>query len=78
MNVSLPDGLKQFVEAQVGEQGYGTSSEFVRDLIRHEQARVQLRALVIEGMTSGPGPEFDDAYFGRLRDRIRSAVVDAP
>jgi antitoxin ParD1/3/4 len=77
MNVSLPDALKQFVEAQVTEHGYGTSSEFVRDLIRREQARAQLRALVVEGMASGPGSELDDAYFERLRERIRNAGTDA-
>ncbi len=73
MNVSLPDGLKEFVEAQVDERGYGTSSEFVRELIRREQARTQLRALVVEGMGSGPGSEMDEAYFQRMRERIRSA-----
>lgn len=73
MNVSLPDALKEFVEAQVSERGYGTSSEFVRDLIRHERARAHLRALVIEGMTSGPGSELDELHFERLRERIRDA-----
>jgi antitoxin ParD1/3/4 len=73
MNVSLPDGLKEFVEAQVAERGYGTSSEFIRELIRREQARTQLRALVVEGMGSGPGSELDEAYFQRLRERIRSS-----
>lgn len=74
MNVSLPDALKAFVEAQVGERGYGTSSEFVRDLIRHEQSRIELRALIADGMASGPGSELDDDYFGTLRGRIRHAA----
>jgi antitoxin ParD1/3/4 len=73
MNVSLPDTLKDFVERQVGERGYGTSSEFVRDLIRHEQARTELRALIVDGMTSGPGSTLDDDYFTTLRKRIRDA-----
>lgn len=73
MNVSLPDALKDFVEAQVGERGYGTSSEFVRDLIRREQARTELRALIVDGMTSGPGPTLDEDYFTALRTRIRDA-----
>ena len=30
MNISLPDALKSFVDAQVSEGGYGTSSEYVR------------------------------------------------
>ena len=70
MNVSLPDPLKAFVEAQVSEGGYGTSSEFVRELIRREQSRLQLRGLVVDGMASGPGSDVDEAYFERLRERI--------
>ncbi len=73
MNISLPDSLKQFVEAQVSERGYGTSSEFVRDLIRREQARAELRGLIVDGMGSGPGPEVDHAYFARLRERIQAS-----
>lgn len=73
MNVSLPDSLKEFVEAQVGERGYGTSSEFVRELIRREQARTELRDLIVHGMASGPGSVLDDTYFQQLRERIRDA-----
>lgn len=71
MNISLPAALKEFVEAQVDERGYGTSSEFVRDLIRREQGRTQLRALLVDGMGFGPGSELDEAYFERMRERIR-------
>jgi len=34
MNISLPDSLKAFVVERVSQRGYGTSSEYVRDLIR--------------------------------------------
>ena len=34
MNISLPDTLKSFVDEQVSQRGYGTSSEYVRALIR--------------------------------------------
>ena len=78
MNVSLPDALKDFVEAQVTEHGYGTSSEYVRTLIRRDHDRAHLRALVVDGMTSGPGSELDDAYFTNLRGRIADAGVDNP
>jgi len=43
MNISLPDSLKDFVDAQVAERGYGTSSEYVRELIRRDQDRMHLR-----------------------------------
>ena len=34
MNISLLDTLKSFVDEQAGQRGYGTSSEYVRELIR--------------------------------------------
>ncbi|WP_062315736.1 type II toxin-antitoxin system ParD family antitoxin [Demequina maris] len=71
MNVSLPDSLKDFVESQVAHGGYGTSSEFVRELIRREQDRLRLRTAVLDGMTSGDGSVLDSAYFEALRDRAR-------
>ena len=39
MNISLPDTLKSFVDDQVKSGGYGTSSEYVRELIRKDQDR---------------------------------------
>ena len=73
MNVSLPDELKKFVEAQVGERGYASSSEFLRELIRREQDRTRLRALLLRGLGSGTGSEINDHYFERLRERIRNS-----
>lgn len=49
MNISLPDSMKEFVEQQAAEKGYSTSSEYVRDLIRKDQDRQQLRDLLMEG-----------------------------
>ena len=39
INISLPDTLMEFVDQQVSTSGYGTSSEYVRELIRREQDR---------------------------------------
>lgn len=73
MNVSLPDELKSFVDERVDRGGYGSTSEYVRDLIRRDQDRELLRGLLIDGATSAPGPVGDNAYFESLRNRIRSA-----
>lgn len=73
MNISLPDGLRSFVETQVAARGYGTSSEYVRDLIRQAQERARLQALVEEGIASGRGSDLNDEYFSRLRARIVDA-----
>ena len=71
MNISLPEGLRPFVESQVSARGYGTSSEYVRELIRKDQDRRQLRALLLEGAASQPSAPVDADYFEGLRDRVR-------
>jgi antitoxin ParD1/3/4 len=71
MNISLPDALKSFVDEQVNQRGYGTSSEYVRELIRKDQDRLLLRGLLLEGGASAPSSPVDAAYFGGLRDVVR-------
>lgn len=71
MNISLPTSLKALVDEQVEERGYGTVSEYVRDLIRRDLDRRQLRGLLLEGATSAPTAPVDAAWFDALRDRAR-------
>lgn len=71
MNISLPDALKSFVDAQVDQRGYGTSSEYVRDLIRKDHDRQLLRSLLMAGPASAPTAPVDAGYFQDLRDRAR-------
>lgn len=39
LNISLPEALKQYVEGQVASGDWGTPSEYVRELIRHDKER---------------------------------------
>lgn len=71
MNISLPDTLKSFVDQQVAGRGFGTSSEYVRELIRRDRDREQLRALLFEGTASPETVPVDTAYFDSLRARAR-------
>lgn len=70
MNISLPDTLKAFVDQQVDTRGYGTSSEYIRELIRKDQDIQKLRGLLLEGAGSVPTAQADDTYFARLRTRV--------
>ncbi len=76
MNISLPDALKSFVDEQVNQGSYGTSSEYVRELIRKDQDRLHLRGLLLAGAASAPAAPADLAYFEGLRDRVRKAAKD--
>jgi antitoxin ParD1/3/4 len=77
MNISFPESLKDFVDEQVNERGYGTSSEYVRELIRKDQDRLRLRGLLLEGATSAPTKPVDEAYFDRLRRKVNAAKPGA-
>lgn len=72
MNVSLPDELKSYVDEKVSNGGFGSTSEYVRELIRRDRDRQQLRRALLDGAVSAPGPDADATYFSSLRDRIRS------
>lgn len=73
MNISLPESLKSFVDEQVIQHGYGTSSEYVRELIRKDQDRQHLRGLLLAGAASAPTAPVDGQYFDALRARVRNA-----
>jgi antitoxin ParD1/3/4 len=57
MNVSLPDQMKEWVEAQAENGRYSNASDYVRDLIRRDQVKTEkianLRRLAEEGLASG-------------------------
>ena len=74
MNISLPDPMKSFVDEQVSQRGYGTSSEYVRELIRRDQGRQHLRELLLSGAATAPTVTADGAYFDKLRARVRKAA----
>jgi antitoxin ParD1/3/4 len=78
MNISLPDTLKDFVDEQVSQRGYGTSSEYVRELIRKDQDRQRLRELLLAGAATASAGVADAGYFEGLRRRVRKVARTGP
>lgn len=74
MNISLPDALKTFVDEQVIQRGYGTSSEYVRELIRRDQDRRHLHNLLVAGAGSESSQPVTATYFECLRDQVRKVA----
>jgi antitoxin ParD1/3/4 len=71
MNISLPEALKSFVDSQVSEGDYGSSSEYVRELLRKEKDRVRLREMLLEGGASPLSKNVWNAeHFEKMRQRI--------
>ena len=74
MNISLPEALESFVDEQVSQRGYGTRSEYVRELIRREQDRQHLRGLMLAGAASAPTAPVDAAWFEEQRRKVRKTI----
>jgi antitoxin ParD1/3/4 len=73
MNVSLPEELKAFVDERVRKDGYSTSSEYVRELIRADRVRRaerELAGLLRAGLESGEGIPVTKAYWARKRKAL--------
>lgn len=71
MNISLPDKMKAWVEAQTADGRYANASDYVRDLIRKDQGRrnsiAELQALIDEGDASGDPVDLDlDAFLAEM------------
>ncbi len=69
MNISLPDDMKAFVDAEVRRRGFASSSEYVRALIR-EQKEVDALRSRLQASTPTPIGAFDQDYFAQLRSRV--------
>jgi antitoxin ParD1/3/4 len=74
MNVSLPDSMKEWVEDQARTGRYSNSSDYVRDLIRKDQARgdkiAAMQRFVEDGLASGASERSMDEILADARGRI--------
>ncbi len=54
LNISMPKTMREWIDAQIKAGEYANASDYIRDLIRHDQRqRDTLRLALIEGEKSG-------------------------
>jgi antitoxin ParD1/3/4 len=79
MTVSLPEPMKDWVEAQIQTGAYASSSDYVRDLIRRDReqkARIDaMRKLIDEAEASGVSPRSLDEIFAEARAIAKSREI---
>ena len=78
MSFALPQSMRSYIDERVQSGSYGNTSEYLRDLIRRDQeaqAAQRLRALIEEGLQSGPGRELSADDWAALR---ASALAPKP
>lgn len=74
MNISLPAALKQFIDDEVRDGSFSSTSDYVRDLVRQRQrakAEEHLRELIAEGLASGSAGAVTPDTFEGLRQELR-------
>ncbi|MCD8489318.1 MAG: type II toxin-antitoxin system ParD family antitoxin [Desertifilum sp.] len=77
MNVSLPDTMRDYIEEQVKARGYGSVSEYMRDLIRQDQkrnAQEQIETLLLAGLESGTATPMSDRDWTEIRQAVQDRL----
>ena len=77
LNISLPDSMRQFVEEKISTGGYGTISEYIRELIRGDQRTEQARfdALIAESLKSGEASPLTKADIDEARKVVKARIA---
>lgn len=74
MNISLPDQMKAWVEAQSADGKYANSSDLIRDLIRREQIKQEKIAALNEKIEEG----FASGISDKPLDQIMTEILAEP
>jgi len=79
MTVSLPDPMKDWIEAQISQGDYASTSDYVRDLVRRDRARREqeltldaLRQKLAASRNSGEGSRSVNDIFAEAQDIARA------
>jgi antitoxin ParD1/3/4 len=73
LRISLSDGLKEFVEAEVSERGYRTESEYIAALIKEakkRKAKQKLETMLLAGLSSGDPMPVTEHYWETKHGRL--------
>ncbi len=80
MNVSIPDPMKAWVQAQINGGHYANASDYVRDLIRRDQQNREkfqaLQAAITKGLESGVSEKSMAELLGEARASVKGAAAE--
>ncbi|GAC1339517.1 MAG: type II toxin-antitoxin system ParD family antitoxin [Isosphaeraceae bacterium] len=73
MSISLPDEIKEFVEARAASEGYASASDYCLALIREARKRLtkqELELKLAEAISSGPAEPMTRADWDDRERRV--------
>lgn len=73
ITVTLPESVKDIIEAQVGEDGFASSGDYIAELVRrdHDRRLEELRRIVAEGLASGVSTRTTEDIFAEAVEIAR-------
>jgi len=80
MNIFLPESLRRFIEEEVLEGSYPSTSGYMRDLVRQHRrskAEARLQALIAERLASGSAGRVTADTFAQVRKELREQQGNA-
>jgi antitoxin ParD1/3/4 len=78
INISLPEEMRIYIEEQVANGGYSTTSEYIRQLIRQDRqqkAEKQLEQLLLEGLNSGEATPMSAKDWAEIRQVVTDKIA---
>lgn len=69
VTISLPDPMKDWIEAQAGNGQFSGVSDYIRDLVRQDQHRKDQREALIQALIEG---EESGMAVERTREELRA------
>ena len=81
MDLSLPEELKTFVEAEAAGSGYASPSEYVREVLLtlwRQKAKAALESELVRRIDGPPAIELTPQFWDDLKTRLRRRQGAAP
>lgn len=77
LNISLPEKMRSFVEEKIARDGYGTISEYVRELIRADERseRDRFESFIAEAYKSGAAESLSKSDIDKARSTVRKRIA---
>lgn len=73
LNISIPEEMREWIEKQVARGGFGTTSEYFRQLVREDQRRLmreEIDAKLLAALDSGDPVEITPEWWEQRRNEL--------
>lgn len=77
LNISLPEDMKRWIDSQIARGGFGTTSEYFRQLGREDQrrqVREQIDAKLLAALDSGDPVEMSSEWWEERRRELARRI----